>query len=84
MHKQLLELVGALQQQIQRQAQDTAALRTAMTKLESRESCGQGRDDGRDRQDEQDEEEVIIEEADAPARRSRPVDDPEPPARPGK
>ena len=84
MHKQLLELVGALQQQIQRQAQDTAALRSAMTRLESRESRGQGRDDGRDRQDEQDEEEVIIEEPDAHARRRRPVDDPEPPARPGK
>eukprot|EP00961_Rhodomonas_salina_P014978 201211-Rhodomonas_salina.1 len=72
MHKQLLELVGALQQQTQRQAQDTAALRTAMAKLESRESSEQGRDDGRNRQDEQDEEEVIIEEADAHARRRRP------------
>eukprot|EP00961_Rhodomonas_salina_P053608 719031-Rhodomonas_salina.1 len=84
MHKQLLELVGTLQQQIQRQAQDTAALRTAMAKLESSWSRKQGRDDCRNHQDEQDDEEIIIEEADAHARRRRPADDQEPPARPGK
>eukprot|EP00961_Rhodomonas_salina_P102448 1378194-Rhodomonas_salina.2 len=54
MHQQLIELVGTLQAQIQRQAQETAALRTAMGKLESGWARGQDRADGRGRQDKQD------------------------------
>lgn len=84
MHQQLLDLVSTLQEQIQCQAQDTAALRTAMAKCETSWAHGQGRDHGRARQDEQDDEDIIIQDKAVHTRQRRAVDDLEPSVLPDK